>query len=181
MFLDDKALNLLHISVCLSHTAHLQDEAVYLSLSAPIFICRLEKWMFHITSSKNPSCNMSPSFACWLDYLSHSVITSLSLFKPPTPSKIQMLQALIISHPCTCLCFTSGLSHSFLVFHPPNTSAPLRRRFRRWQHQVYSVGGRCGNDLCYWWQDGQHPRHKNPGPRGAGPVHFNSPGRGQRH
>lgn len=30
-----------------------------------------------------------------------------------------MLQALIISHPCTCLCFTSGLSHSFLVFHPP--------------------------------------------------------------
>lgn len=117
MFLDDKALNLLHISVCLSHTAHLQDEAVYLSLSAPIFICRLEKWMFHITSSKHPSCNMSPSFACRLDYLSHSVITSLSLFKPPTPSKIQMLQALIISHPCTCLCFTSGLSHSFLVFH----------------------------------------------------------------
>lgn len=58
---------------------------------------------------------MSPSFACRLDYLSHSVITSLSLFKPPTPSKIQMLQALIISHPCTCLCFTSGLSHSFLV------------------------------------------------------------------
>lgn len=95
-----------------------------------------------------------------------------------TPSEIQMLSA------PTCLALAYVFVFVFLLVcltHFFSYSAPLRRRLRHWQHQVHPVRRRCGNDLCYRRQDGQHPRHENPGPRGAGSVHFNSPGRGQRH
>lgn len=60
-------------------------------------------------------------------------------------------------------------------------SAPLRCRHGKRQYQVYSFRRGCRNHLRYWWQDGKHPCNKDPGPRRAGTVHFNSPGGGQTH
>lgn len=60
-------------------------------------------------------------------------------------------------------------------------SAPLRCRHGKRQYQVYSFRRGCRNHLRYRWQDGKHPCDKDPGPRGAGPVHLNSPGGGQTH